>query len=100
MPAHTSHLLQLLDVSCYSPLKSVYGYEIGELACQGVFHIDKIEFLHLYPRIRKRIFLLSNIHSGFQATGLIPYKPARVLNSFTVIRTLSPPGTVVSNQAL
>jgi hypothetical protein len=47
MPAHTSHLLQPLEVSCYSPLKSVYGHEIGELARQGVFHTDKIEFLHV-----------------------------------------------------
>ena len=26
MPAHSSHILQLLDVGLYSPLKSAYGY--------------------------------------------------------------------------
>jgi hypothetical protein len=100
MPADMSYLLQPLDMSCYSPPKSVHGYEIRELARQGVFHINKIEFLHLHPRVRKRIFLLSNIQSGFQATGLIPYQPARVLGSLAVIRTPSPPRTVVGDQAL
>jgi len=32
MPPHTSHLLQPLDVGCYSPLKVVYGHEVSELA--------------------------------------------------------------------
>ena len=31
MPAHTSHLLQPLDVSCFSPLKRSYGQEVQEL---------------------------------------------------------------------
>ncbi|USP76146.1 plasma membrane calcium-transporting atpase 2 [Curvularia clavata] len=48
MPPHTSHLLQPLDVGCFSPLKRVYGREIEELARQGVYHIDKIDFLTVY----------------------------------------------------
>ena len=32
MPPHTSHLLQPLDVSCFSPLKRAYGREVEELA--------------------------------------------------------------------
>jgi DDE superfamily endonuclease len=32
MPTHSSHLLQPLDVSCYSSLKRAYGREIAELA--------------------------------------------------------------------
>jgi hypothetical protein len=45
MPPHTSHLLQPLDVGCYSPLKVLYGHEVAELARQGVFHVDKLDFL-------------------------------------------------------
>jgi hypothetical protein len=48
MPAHTSHLLQPLDVGCYSPLKVLYGYKVSELARQGVFHVDKQDFLWIY----------------------------------------------------
>lgn len=45
MPAHTSHLLQPLDVSCFSPLKRAYGQKVQELVRQGTHHIDKEDFL-------------------------------------------------------
>jgi hypothetical protein len=56
MPPHTSHLLQPLDVSCFSPLKRAYGREVEELARQGVYHVDKIDFLAAYTRIRPIVF--------------------------------------------
>ena len=97
MPPHTSHLLQPLNVSCFSPLKRVYGHEIQELARQGVYHVDKIDFLTIYTQIRLRVFTEQNIQAGFQATGLIPYSPERVLSSLTVVRTPSPPATTADN---
>ena len=100
MPAHTSHLLQPLDVGCFSSLKVAYGREIGELARQGILHIDKEEFLYVYLRVRAAVISEQNIQSGFQATGLIPYDPQRVLTSLTVIRTPSPPGTVADSEAV
>jgi hypothetical protein len=65
MPPHTSHLLQPLDVSCFSPLKSAYGQERAELARQGVFHVDKEEFLYIYSHIRGSVFTEQSIRSGF-----------------------------------
>ena len=65
MPAHTSHLLQPLDVSCFSPLKRAYGHEIQELARQGVYHVDKIDFLTIYTRIRLAVFTQQNIQASF-----------------------------------
>lgn len=97
MPPHTSHLLQPLDVSCFSPLKRAYGHEIQELARQGVYHVDKIDFLMIYARIRPTVFTQESIQAGFQATGLIPPCPDRVLSSLTVVRTPSPPGTTADN---
>ena len=92
MPAHTSHLLQPLDVSCFAPLKAAYGHEVSELARQGVFHIDKIEFLSIYPRVRRSVFTEKNIQSSFQATSLVPPYLERVLSSLIVVRTPSPLG--------
>ena len=97
MPPHTSHLLQPLNVSCFSPLKRAYGHEIQELARQGVYHIDKVDFLTTYTRIRPAVFTEQNIQAGFQATGLIPPCPDRVLSSLTVVRTPSPLGTTADN---
>ena len=93
MPAHTSHLLQPLDVSCFSPLKRSYGQEVQELVRQRIHHIDKEDFLTIYSKIRPFVFTDQNIKSGFSATGLIPYDPQRVLSSPTITKTPSPPGT-------
>ena len=100
MPPYTSHLLQPLDVSCYSPLKRAYGREIEELTRQGVHHIDKIDFLTTYTRIRPTVFTQQNIQAGFQATGLIPLCPDRVLSSLTVVRTPSPLQTTLDDNAV
>ena len=99
MPPHTSHLLQPLDVSCFSPLKRAYGREVEELARQGVYHVDKIDFLAAYTRIRPIVFTQQNIQAGFQATGLVPPCPDCVLSSLTVARTPSPPQTTTDNNA-
>ncbi|KAF1929830.1 transposase, partial [Didymella exigua CBS 183.55] len=99
MPPHTSHLLQPLDVGCYSPLKVLYGHEVSELARQSIFDVDKLDFLWMYLRIRPTALSESNIKAGFQATGLIPFNPERVLTCLTVVRTPSPPGTTAADRA-
>jgi hypothetical protein len=93
MPPHTSHLLQPLDVGCFSPLKVAYGHQVSELARQRVFHIDKQDFLQIYLGIRETVLSEQNIQAGFRATGLVPACLERVLSSLTVVRTPSPPGT-------
>jgi len=100
MPTHTLHLLQPLDVGCFSSLKVAYGRKIGELARQGIFHINKEEFFYVYLRVRVAAISEQNIQSGFRATGLIPYDPQRVLTSLTIIRTPSPPGIAASSEAV
>jgi hypothetical protein len=44
-PAYTSHILQPLDVSCFGPLKKVYGTQIEKKMRLGINHILKEEFL-------------------------------------------------------
>jgi hypothetical protein len=45
MPAHTSHILQPLDVSCFGPLKKAYGSQIENKMRLSINHITKEEFL-------------------------------------------------------
>lgn len=66
---------------------------MAELARQGVFYIDKQDFLQIYPGIREAVLSEQNIHAGFRATGLVPACQERVLSSLTVVRTPSPPRT-------
>ncbi|KAM4067167.1 DDE superfamily endonuclease [Hirsutella rhossiliensis] len=70
MPAHSSHLLQPLDVGCFSPLKTIYG--------------RKQDFLPMYLDARRQALSPSNIRSGFMATGLFPFDPNRVLSRLQV----------------
>lgn len=80
MPPHSSHLLQPLDVGCFSVLKRSYGKRIETLMSLGVNQIDKQEFLTTYQQARIEALHQNNIRSSFIATGLVPYDPDRVLS--------------------
>jgi hypothetical protein len=45
MLPYLSHLLQPLDVGCFSPLKRAYSREIESLIRDHINHITKLEFL-------------------------------------------------------
>ena len=49
MPANSSHLLQSLDVGVFGPLKHAYGKLVEAMMRDGNNHIDKTDFLSLYP---------------------------------------------------
>ena len=53
MPAHSSHLLQPLDVGCFLVLKQSYGRLVEQIMGRGVNYIDKHEFLPLYRQARQ-----------------------------------------------
>ena len=93
MPPHTSHLLQPLDVACFSLLKAAYSRLVQNLARLAIFHVDKADFLGMYRTARTQIFTEKNIRSDFRATGLIPFNPERVLSFLTITKTPSPPST-------
>ncbi|KFY29453.1 hypothetical protein V491_00028 [Pseudogymnoascus sp. VKM F-3775] len=44
MPAHSSHLLQPLDVGCFSPLKKAYSRQIEDIMQSHISHITKDDF--------------------------------------------------------
>ena len=45
MPAHSSHILQPLDVGCFGPLKKAYGQQIEDLIKARMTRITKTDFL-------------------------------------------------------
>ncbi|CAK39711.1 transposase Tan1-Aspergillus niger [Aspergillus niger] len=90
MPAHSSHLLQPLDVGCFSVLKRTYGGMVQKQMQYGRNHIDKLDFLEVYPKAHQCALSKSNIISGFRATGLVPLDPDQVLSRLH-IRLKTPP---------
>ena len=92
MPPHSSHLLQPLDVGCFSPLKREYGHQVEICMELGRNHIDKLDFLEAFKPARAAALNSSNINSGFAAAGLVPYNPERVLSRLQFkLRTPTPP---------
>ncbi|KAI9045478.1 uncharacterized protein KD926_007893 [Aspergillus affinis] len=83
MPAHASHLLQPLDVGVFGPLKRAYGKLLESRMIAGNNHIDKEDFLSLYPDARAKVFTSANIYGGFAGAGLKPFNQERVLSKLT-----------------
>ena len=100
MPAHSSHLLQPLDVGCFAPLKRAYGGLVEKLMRTGVNYIDKYDFLDAFPAARESAFKAETIQNSFAAAGLVPYNPERVLSNLNIqLKTLTPPGSRSTNSA-
>lgn len=75
MPAYSSHLLQPLDVGCFSPLKRVYQQLTEEWSRLGIRYIKKLDFLEVYPSAHNTTFTSQNIQNGFAAAGIISFNP-------------------------
>ena len=92
MPPHSSHLLQPLDVGVFGPLKRAYGKLVEAMMRGGNNHIDKTDFLSLYPSARNNVFTRDNIYGGFAGAGLKPLDKERVLSKITFqLHTPTPP---------
>ena len=89
LPAHTSDVLQPLDLVMFSPLKGKYKDKLYEL-CQLNDGDDtkKKYFCHLYHEARQESFHASNIQSAFKKAGLVPYDPEGVIQRPDVIKTI------------
>jgi len=95
MPPHSSHLLQPLDVGCFSPLKRAYSREVESLMRNHINHITKLEFLPAFKAAFDRSFTLANIQSAFRGAGLVPLQPDTILSKLDVqLRTPTPPAAL------
>jgi hypothetical protein len=84
MPAHSSHLLQPLDVACFSPLKHSYSDGISVLARNHVHHISKETFLPAFKAAYEQTFTEDNARAGFRGAGLVPFNLEAVLSKLDV----------------
>jgi len=84
-PPHTTHRLQALDVSLFSPLSTYYSQRLDDwmMAGGGFAQIDRHHFYNLFKPAYDRAFSAANIQSAFRKTGIHPLDPE------VVLRTLS-----------
>jgi len=83
LPAHTTHLLQPLDVGVFAPLATAYKAHVQRITRLGAsYSIDKTDFLEIYQLARHEAITSLNIRKSWTATGLLPFSPALVLQHF------------------
>jgi hypothetical protein len=101
IPAHTSHLLQPLDVGCFTVVERAYGRFVSDLARRGYNHIDKYDFLENYQHARLEAFQsVTTIKNSFAASGLVPVDAERVLSKLNIsLRTPTPPSSRPSSRS-
>lgn len=80
LPAHTSHVLQPLDVGVFSAKKTYYRQEVLKLRIV----VTKNDFPNLLTTAHQKAFTFSNIQAGFRATGIFPYNPSIMLNTLSL----------------
>jgi hypothetical protein len=90
MPAHSSHILQPLDVVCFAPLKQKYSQRVRDLARHHIWHIDKERFLPAFRDAFFDVFTSDNCKKAFEAAGLVPIDAQRVIDRLDV-RLHTPP---------
>ena len=80
LPAHTSHILQPLDVVVFSPISTYYAQEVSKLRLP----VDKNQFPNLLARAHQKAFTKESIKAGFRATGIYPYISHIILNTLSL----------------
>ncbi|RKK76286.1 hypothetical protein BFJ68_g18047 [Fusarium oxysporum] len=91
MPPHSSHLLQPLDVGCFSVLKQAYGREIEHLIRCFITHVSKTEFFPAFHAAYQATMTEENIKAAFKGAGLVPLDPESVVSKLDVqLRTPTP----------
>src|SRR6187402_939167 len=91
MPPHSSHLLQPLDVGCFSPLKKAYGRQIEELMRQQITHITEEDFIPAFRAAFQASLTESNVQGGSRRAGRVPFSPERVISALDLkLRTPTP----------
>ena len=84
MPPHSLHILQLLNIGCFAPLKQAYKKEVRGLVDSYIYYINKKAFLAAFKLIFNKAFSKKNILSSFRATGLVLHNLDEVLSRLEV----------------
>ena len=95
LPPHSTHRLQPLDINLFSPLATYYTKEIDQLLFegQGLVRMTKRDFWRLFRPAWEKAFSNENISSAFEAAGIEPFNPSRILTAIKRNLTLPLPNT-------
>ncbi|RDL32578.1 uncharacterized protein BP5553_09034 [Venustampulla echinocandica] len=83
LPPHTTHKLQLLDVSVFSPLGTAYRIFLNDkvIGCLGFMSMSKRDFWEVFYKAWMKSFTESNMQAAWKDTSIFPYDPEVVLGT-------------------
>lgn len=79
-----SHLIQPLDVECFSVLKQSYSLQIEYFIKAHINYISKVEFFIVFKAVYEQSIIVQNSQAGFREAGLILYDPEVVISRLDV----------------
>jgi hypothetical protein len=100
LPAHTSHVLQPLDIGCFGPFERIYNAEchnhMRNNSCTGIY---KYSICQLACKTYAKALSPANLQSSFRKAGIYPLDPTVVDRSvFEPAKALKQP-EVLSDKA-
>ena len=76
LPAHTSHILQPLDVGCYGPMQHIYNAQCHKFLRENpASKITRYNVCSLACHAYSSALSVVNIRSAFKRTGIYPFNP-------------------------
>lgn len=80
LPAHSTHVMQPLDVSIFGPLTAAYRHIINDVAHDVSRDIDRAEFATIYAQARSKVLTPMAARKAFVDTGMtVDPDPDKVL---------------------
>ena len=73
LPAHTSHLLQPLDVGCFGPLSKILNNSIHKFMRDNHCTINRYNIGELASHAYVKALSPENLKSSFRKTGIYPF---------------------------
>jgi hypothetical protein len=81
-PAHSSHIMQPLNLRYFLPVKGLYWKLIQDIMyIDNAAAIKKHQFIKLYADVHEKKLAPTTIMAGFKAAGIEPYNPDKSIKS-------------------
>ncbi|KAF1933789.1 DDE-domain-containing protein, partial [Didymella exigua CBS 183.55] len=85
IPLHLLHLLQLLNIACFSPLKRAYLIKVQDIIAKKDSSGSKASEQSRKKTAYYKAIIKDNIYRGFRGAGLVPFNLERVLLKLDVV---------------
>ena len=73
LPAHTSHVLQPMDVGCYGPFQKMYHDVCHKFTRTTSCTVTRNDVCSLVCKVYNRALSADNLYSAFMKTGISPF---------------------------